>query len=99
MRGIGILAALALAGCAPSGQTAGEKQGEVRAAQESACAAAVAKHVGKPVEAVSSTWDRETAGGGAIVTVTDTTPGGSDRVHTCEVDAAANVRAILHPGA
>ncbi|MFO1208910.1 MAG: hypothetical protein U1E40_06765 [Amaricoccus sp.] len=99
MRGIGILAALALAGCAATGETAGEKQGEVRAAQEAACAAAVAKHVGKPVDAVSSTWDQETAGGGAIVTVTDPTPGGKDRVHTCEVDAAANVHAILHPGA
>ena len=101
MRRIGIVLALAaLAGCAQSSsETAGEKQGIQRAAQQQACAAAVANHIGKPVDAVSSVRDRETADGGAVVTVTDTTPGGSDRVHTCEVDAAAQVHAILHPGA
>ncbi len=96
-----MLAMLALAGCAaPSGggETAGEKLGAERAAQESACAAAVAKHVGKPVDSVASAWDHATADGGAVVTVTDISPGGGDRVHTCEVDAAAQVRAILHPG-
>jgi len=101
MRSIGIVLALAaLAGCAQSGgETAGEAQGIQRAAQQQACAAAVASHIGKPVEAVSSVWDHETPDGGAVVTVTDTTPGGSDRVHSCEVDAGGRVLAIRHPGA
>jgi hypothetical protein len=100
MRRIGIVLALVgLAGCVqPTGETAGEREGVQRAAQQQACAVAVANHIGKPVEAVSSVWDHATPDGGAVVTVTDTTPGGTDRVHDCEVDAAAQVHALIHPG-
>jgi hypothetical protein len=66
---------------------------------ERACAAAVAAHVGKPVEAVSATWSGATAAGGGVVTVADAEGAGGERVHTCEVDAAGNLIAIRHPGA
>lgn len=69
------------------------------AAEVGACAAAVAAHVGEPVAAVSAGWTGSTGEGGGIVTVSDAQGAGGERVHTCEVDAAGNVRAIRHPGA
>jgi hypothetical protein len=66
---------------------------------ERACAAAVAAHVGKPVEAVGARWSGATAEGGGIVTVSDAQGAGGERVHTCEVDVAGNLVAIRHPRA
>ena len=65
---------------------------------EQACAAVVAEHVGKPVEAVAA--GRADRGSGiSVVAVTDAGGAGGERVHTCEVDAAGRVLAIRHPGA
>lgn len=88
-------AALAAAACAPEPAPVSED----RSAEVAACAAAVAAHVGKPVEAVTAAWTGASADGTGIVTVTDATGAGGERVHTCEVDAGGRVRAILHPGA
>jgi hypothetical protein len=86
-----LLALLVPAACAPA--PAPDHDAEV-----AACAAAVAAHVGKPVAAVEAGWAQATADGG-IVTVTDASGAGGERLHTCEVDASGRVRAILHPGA
>jgi hypothetical protein len=86
-----LLALLVPAACAPA--PAPDHDAEV-----AACAAAVAAHVGKPVAAVEAGWAQATADGG-IVTVTDVSGAGGERLHTCEVDASGRVRAILHPGA
>ncbi len=85
--------ALGLAGCAA--QPAAVEHG----AAVDACAAAVAAHVGKPVEAVAPSWTGTTAEGRDVVTVTDDQGAGGERRHTCEVDAAGQVLAIRHPGA
>lgn len=63
------------------------------AAQEAACAAAIAAHVGKPASAVRARW-LSIADGIATVEVVD---GG--RRHLCMVDSAARVRTWSHPGA
>jgi hypothetical protein len=90
------LAVAALAGCAA--ETAGAPEA-ARETQAAACTAAVAAHVGKPTDAVAASWAGATEAGTAIVTISDAEAGGSERVHTCEVDAAGQVRAIRHPGA
>lgn len=90
-----VLAALATAACAPPPAPVAEDQ----ATEVAACAAAVAAHVGKPVEAVAAAWTGASTEGTGIVTVTDATGAGGERVHTCEVEAGGRVRAILHPGA
>jgi hypothetical protein len=88
-----LLALLVPAACAPAPAPAPDHDAAV-----AACAAAVAAHVGKPVAAVEAGWAQATADGG-IVTVTDVSGAGGERLHTCEVDASGRVRAILHPGA
>jgi hypothetical protein len=70
-----------------------------RSAAVTACAAAVARHVGKPVDAVAATWTGASAEGIGVVTVTDAGAAGGERLHTCEVGASGEVRAIRHPGA
>jgi hypothetical protein len=90
------LAVAAVAGCAA--ETAGTPE-TARETQVAACAAAVAAHVGKPTDAVAASWTGATEAGTATVTVSDAEAGGAERVHTCEVDAAGQVRAIEHPGA
>jgi hypothetical protein len=91
-----ILAVLAVAGCAA--ETAGAPEA-ARQTQVAACASAVAAHVGKPTDGVAASWTGATEAGIAIVTVSDAEAGGAERVHTCEIDAAGQVRAIRHPGA
>ena len=85
---------LVLAGCA----TAPAPEADHGAAV-AACAAAVAAHVGKPVEAVAAAWSGPSAEGGGVVTVTDAGGAGGERLHTCAVDAGGRVLAIRHPGA
>ena len=98
MRAAGpIILATLLAGCAA--QPAPDAAEAARAGEARACAAAVAEHVGKTEDAVTATWDHATARGTTVFVVTDAEASGSDRVHTCEVDAAGRVLAILHPGA
>ncbi len=101
MRRVGLgLLALALAGCATGGSApVSEATVALRAAQEQACKVAVAKHVGKGVDAVMAAWTGLTKDGTAIVTVSDEDPRATsgERVHTCEVDENAQVLAILHP--
>jgi hypothetical protein len=90
------LSAIALAACTTA--TAPEA-GVDRTAALDACSGAVAAHVGKPREAVTATWtDASTVDGLSVVSVTDATPSG-ERLHTCEIDTAGRVHAILHPGA
>jgi hypothetical protein len=48
---------------------------------------------------VTASWTGETAEGLGVVTVRDQQGTAGERDHTCEVDAAGQVRAILHPGA
>ena len=91
MRVAGLM--LVLAGCAAAPAP------ENHAAEVAACAAAVAAHVGKAVDAVSASWTGTTAAGTGIVTVSDAQGAGAERVHTCEVDGAGRVLAIRHPGA
>lgn len=87
-RACAALACLALASCAapPDAPAPG------RAAQEAACRAAVAAHVGLPPEAVATAWLAAAPGGGAAFEAVD---GG--RRHTCETDAAGRVLRIDHP--
>ena len=90
-----MLLAVVVAGCAataPAPEAA-------RTVQVDACAVAVAAHVGKAPEAVVAEWTGTTGTGSAIVTVSDAQAGRAERVHTCEVDARGQVRAIEHPGA
>lgn len=97
MRALGPIMLLAgLAGC--TAQPAPEAAEAARAAEAQACAAAVADHVGKPEAAVTATWDHVTPKGTTVFTVTDAGAAGGERLHTCEVDDAARVLAILHPG-
>jgi hypothetical protein len=89
--GILLAGAVGLAGCAAEVPTAPEVS---REAQVRACAVAVADHVGLPPESVTATWRETTGAGTAWVAVRD-----GDRLHTCEVDEAARVLQIRHPGA
>jgi hypothetical protein len=91
VRGAGLL--LVLAGCAAPPAPEGH------AAEVAACAAAVAAHVGKGIEAVEASWTGTTKAGTGMVTVSDAQASGDERVHTCEVDGAGRVLAIRHPGA
>jgi hypothetical protein len=89
------LVMLALAGCAPQPETAeADRSGLV-----SACAAAVAAHVGKGTDAVTAEWTGTTPEGMGLVTVTDAQGAGGERVHTCQVDGTGRVLRIDHPGA
>jgi hypothetical protein len=78
---------LILAACAP----APDPGIAARDALGGACAAAVAGHVGKPVEAVEITF-RETAPDG--VTIFAARDG--DRVHDCRIDATGRVLRVDH---
>jgi hypothetical protein len=91
MRMTGML--LVLAGCAAAPAP------ESHAPEVAACAAAVAAHVGKAVDAVSASWTGTTPEGLGLVTVSDAGGAGGERVHTCEVDGTGRVLAIRHPGA
>jgi hypothetical protein len=93
MRPLAGLAALALAGCAAGPAPVASLDPSAAAA---ACAAAIAAHVGKPVEAVSAVWDGPTPGGGGTVTVTDAAAGTGERVHRCTVRADGSVAALSH---
>ena len=88
-------AALVLAGCAAEAPAPVEAD---RNLQEASCAAAVAAHVGKGPGAVAALWSGETPTGNGIVTVSDDGGAGSERVHSCEVDAGGHVLAIRHVG-
>lgn len=89
MRRIAFVAcASALASCAAPQVPPGPDRG----AQEAACTAAVAAHVGLPPEAVATRWRETGASGVAIFEIRD---GG--RMHTCEADAGGRVLRILHP--
>jgi hypothetical protein len=88
-----VVGVAAIAGCA----AAAPEPDAVRL--EQACAAVVAGHVGKPVEAVAATLGPNGEAGVSVVVVTDASGAGGERVHTCEVDAAGRVLAIRHPGA
>jgi hypothetical protein len=95
MRLAGLAVGALLAGCAAGeAPPAADHRAEV-----AACAAAVAAHVGKGVEAVEASWTGTTEAGTGMVTVSDAQGSGGERVHTCEVDAAGRVLAIRHPGA
>ena len=97
MRRLGLaLLTAGLAGCAA--QPAPDAAEATRAAQAQACAAAVAKHVGKDTGAVTASLDHETPEGTTVFVVTDAQAAGGERTHTCEADASARVLAILHPG-
>ena len=91
---LGTLVVLALAGCAAQPEPAADRSRLV-----TACAAAVATHVGKTVDAVSAARTGTTPEGVGIVTVSDMQGAGAERVHTCEVDGAGQVLRIDHPGA
>jgi hypothetical protein len=86
--------AIILAGCA-----AQEAPAPDHAALVEACAVALAKHVGKEVDAVTASWTGSTADGMGIVTVSDVQAARVELVHTCEVDGAGRVLALRHPGA
>lgn len=94
MRVSGLAAIALLAGCAAGETPTAADHG----AEVAACAATVAAHVGKGTDAVAATWTGTTATGTGMVTVTDAQGAGSERLHTCEVDGAGRILAILHPG-
>ena len=93
--GLGLVAVM-LAGC--GAQPAPDPAEAARAVQAQACAAAVAEHVGRDVGAVTASLDHVTPAGTTVFVVTDAQANGGERLHTCEVDAAGRVLAILHPG-
>ena len=88
-----LLLAAPLAACAGAGERPGGAT-DPAAAQERACAEAVAAHVGKDPAEVTAVLAGTGADGLALVRVTD---GG--RLHTCTVDANLAVHEIRHPGA
>jgi hypothetical protein len=93
----GLVAVAALvAGCAAQSPQVATTDHDL---QVQACAEAVAAHVGKGVDAVTASWTGDTAESLGVVTVRDQQGTAGERVHTCEVDAVGQVRAILHPGA
>lgn len=57
-----------------------------------ACQAAVAAHVGKPVDAVAVDWVETRPDGVEVFEAVD-----GSRRHTCDADAAGGVLAIDHP--
>ena len=63
-----------------------------RAAQEAACTAAIAAHVGRPASEITSRRIGDAANGGATVEAVD-----GNRRHLCEVDASARVLGYSHP--
>ena len=82
-------ACLALAACA---EAPPPPAGPDRAAQEAACAAAVAAHVGLPAEAVATVWRETGPDGVAVFEARD-----GNRLHLCEVSVAGRVSRIEHP--
>lgn len=82
----GLLAACGADDVMPPPDTAGH------AAQERACAEAVAGHTGLPLEAVAPEWTGVTDTGTDVVFVHH---GGT--LHTCEIDAAGRVLELRHP--
>lgn len=93
MRGIGLIVlAAALAGCGDEVVTEAPPAEIDHAAQEAACAAAVAAHAGLGLEAVTPEWTGVTDTGTDIVFVRH---GGT--LHTCEVDAGGRVLELQHP--
>ncbi|HMQ94545.1 MAG TPA: hypothetical protein PKA33_02590 [Amaricoccus sp.] len=89
-----LLLAAPLAACAGAGEGQRNVPAASAAAQERACAEAVAAHVGKDPAEVTAVLAETGADGLALVRVTD---GG--RLHTCTVDANLSVHEIRHPRA
>ncbi len=97
MRRAGLgLVAMMVASC--GAQPAPDRAEAAQAAQAQACAAAVAAHVGREVGAVTASLDHRTPSGTTVFVVRDAQADGVERTHTCDVDAANRVLAILHPG-
>ena len=90
-------AGVALAGCAAEGTT--EAAGPDRSALVQACAAAVAAHVGKGVDAVTAEWTGLTPEGIGVVTVSDAQAPAASGCTPARWTAAGRVLAIRHPGA
>jgi len=84
-----IVACVALAACAEAPATA---PGPDRAAQEAACDAVVAAHVGLAPDAVATAWRETGTDGIAVFEARD-----GSRLHLCEVDAAGRVLRLDHP--
>ncbi|MBA4490441.1 hypothetical protein [Paracoccus sp. S1E-3] len=61
------------------------------AAQEAACRAAIARHIGQPLSAVEPRWLSETGGIATVETLDN------GRRHLCSVDAAGRVLGYSHP--
>ena len=61
------------------------------AAQEAACAATIAQHIGQPVSAVQPRWLSEAAGIATVETLDNA------RRHLCRVDAGGRVLGYSHP--
>jgi hypothetical protein len=78
---------LILAACAP----APDPGIATRDALAGACAGAVAAHVGKPVEAVETTFRETGRDGVTVFAVRD-----GDRVHDCRIDAGGRVLRLDH---
>ncbi|MFD1880907.1 hypothetical protein [Paracoccus pacificus] len=64
---------------------------DLRAMQESACTAAIAAHIRRPVADVRSTW-ASTQDGVAMIEARD-----GNRLHLCRVDAGGRVLGYIHP--
>jgi hypothetical protein len=82
---------LLIAGCAAAEAPAPDRSREI-----GACTAVVAEHVGAPASTLTATWEGTTPSGIGVVRVVDEAMGAGDRVHRCELDAAGDVRAVLH---
>lgn len=89
-----VLLAAGIAGCAAQPENEPQETGDLRLRQERACAAATAEHIGRGMEAVTSTWRGSTEDGRATVDVRD-----GDRLHVCEIDASSRSLSLVHPGA
>jgi hypothetical protein len=95
MRYFGVIVlAAGLAGCGGGDEVVTElpESGGDRAVQEAACAAAVAAHTGLGLEAMAPEWTGVTDTGTDVVFVRH-----GSTLHTCEVDAAAQVLELQHP--
>lgn len=63
----------------------------LKARQEAACKAAIADHIRRPAEVITTRWISETDGRAEIEARDD------DRLHICDVDAAGNLLDYRHP--